>query len=88
MNKRKIKDLEDEVYFATREVEEVRYFLGHKIKILEEQNAIMRRCLNLILIDPIHKPKNAYGWEAIRERDVRDARQALAEVKEVELKNE
>lgn len=79
MNKKK-DDLTDKLYHTTRELEEVRYLLNHRIKILEEKNSIMLRYLHLILTDPVRKPDSKHGWEALRERDVRDARQALAEV--------
>lgn len=44
----KISDLEDKLYHATREVDEVKYLLGHKIELLEKQNKIMRDALEFI----------------------------------------
>ncbi len=40
-----INDLNDKLYHATREVDEVKYLLGHKVEVLEKQNKIMRDAL-------------------------------------------
>lgn len=40
------KELLDKLYHATREVDEVKYLLGHKIEALEKQNKIMRDALD------------------------------------------
>jgi len=72
----KISELEDKLCHATREVDEVKYLLGHKIELLEKQNKIMRNSIEFI--------SNISGLDPASSWAEYHAREALKEIEEME----
>ena len=60
----KISDLEDKLCHATREVDEVKYLLGHKIEVLEKQLKDLASTTKAI-IDI--SDRNHYYWDLAKE---------------------
>ncbi len=73
----KISDLEDKLYHATREVDEVKYLLGHKIEVLEKQKDCLYKLLIVARSFFLDKENTPYA-----DYDVRDA--VKETIKEIE----